>query len=108
MVWVLKLVVHVEKFNGLFWGSNDSMTSSVQVLETLFCKVDETHVTHEVVNTRRFAEASLFFKLTGNTGSLGDSSDNTFAVLLVVVLVDSTPDSSGKIGGSSDTLSEAS
>ena len=108
MVWVLKLVVHVEKFNGLFWGSNDSMTSSVQVLETLFCKVDETHVTHEVVNTRRFAEAGLFFKLTGNTGSLGDSSDNTFAVLLVVLLVDSTPDSSGKIGGSSDGTGEVS
>ena len=108
MVWVLKLVVHVEKFNGLFWGSNDSMTSSVQVLETLFCKVDETHVTHEVVNTRRFAEAGLFFKLTSNTGSLGDSSDNTFAVLLVVLLVDSTPDSSGKIGGSSDGTGEVS
>ena len=108
MVWVLKLVVHVEKFNGLFWGSNESMTSSVQVLETLFCKVDETHVTHEVVNTRRFAEAGLFFKLTSNTGSLGDSSDNTFAVLLVVLLVDSTPDSSGKIGGSSDGTGEVS
>ena len=102
------MVVHVEKFNGLFWGSNDSMTSSVQVLETLFCKVDETHVTHEVVNTRRFAEAGLFFKLTSNTGSLGDSSDNTFSVLIVVVLVDSTPDSSGKISGSSDGTGEVS
>ena len=89
MVWVLKLVVHVEKFNGLFWGSNDSVSSSVQVFETLFFKVDEAHV-------------------ASNTGSFRDSSNNAFAVLIVALLVGSTPDSSGKIGGSSDTLSEAS
>jgi len=77
-------------------------------LENLLIKVHETHVTHEVVNTRRFAEASLFFKLTGNTSSLGDSSDNTFSVFIVVILVDSTPDSSGKIGGSSDGTGEVS
>jgi len=38
------LVVHVKKFNGLFWGSDDSVTSSVQVLETLLFKVDEANV----------------------------------------------------------------
>ena len=103
-----ELVVHVDKSHGLLWSGNDGGSGSVQVLETLLLKVDESHVTHEVIDTRRFAEASLFFKLTGNTGSLGDSSDNTFAVLLVVLLVDSTPDSSGKIGGSSDGTGEVS
>ena len=102
------MVVHVDKSHGLLWSGNDGGSGSVQVLETFLLKVDESHVSHEVIDTRLFAEASFFFKLTGNTGSLGDSSDNTFAVLLVVLLVDSTPDSSGKIGGSSDGTSEVS
>ena len=102
------MVVHVDKSHGLLWSGNDGGSGSVQVLETFLLKVDESHVSHEVIDTRLFAEASLFFKLTGNTGSLGDSSDNTFAVLLVVLLVDSTPDSSGKIGGSSDGTGEVS
>jgi len=83
------LVVHVKKFNGLFWGSDDSVTSSVQVLETLLFKVDEANV-------------------ASNTGSFRDSSNNTFAVLIVALLVGSTPDRSGKIGGSSNGTSDAS
>ena len=102
------MVVHVDKSHGLLWSGNDGGSGSVQVLETFLLKVDESHVSHEVIDTRLFAEASFFLKLTGNTGSLGDSSDNTFAVLLVVLLVDSTPDSSGKIGGSSDGTGEVS